>query len=374
MTARNVAMILNSLGSGGVPEAVLNLCAHLPRDRYAPQVFVLKEVPEQSDLSERFASLDVPVTIARQSDGKIGTVAELADWLGHAGIDVLHSHSYRPNLYGRMAGAICRPSGLRIVAHYHNQYDDKWPEGSPAILLERRLAQVTDRFIAVSEAVRDHVAKAIALPSAGVSVIANGITADKVRKVDRRTARRFLGLDGDGLAVGLIGRVCAQKGQEDLVEAALCLRHRLPDAVFLMIGAVEDRALHSRLEARIAAAGAGDRIRFCGHLADIAPAYAGLDLLVAPSRWEGFGLMLVEAMAAGLPIIATDAGAIAEVTGSAARLVPVGDHEALASAIAGFDRDARAAAVRTGLVRARSFDWSVAASRLALLYDGLPWP
>jgi glycosyltransferase involved in cell wall biosynthesis len=374
MMVRKVAMVLNTLGSGGVPEAALNLCAHLPRDRYAPEIFVLKDGPSESDLRGRFAAIDVPVTIACRSDGKIDTVAELADWLDRAGFDILHTHSYRPNLYGRMAGALCRPSGLRIVSHYHNQYDDKWPEGSSSLLLERRLARVTDRFIAVSDAVRDHVAKAVALPAARVSVIANGITADKVRNVDRTTARRCLGLANGELAIGLIGRVCAQKGQEDLVEAALLLRHCLPDAVFLMIGAVEDTVLHNRLTSRIAAEGVADRVRFCGHMADIAPAYAGLDLLVAPSRWEGFGLMLVEAMAAGLPIIATDAGAIAEVTGGAAELVPVSDPKALATAIAGFDRDARAQAVRNGLVRARRFDWSMAAADLARLYDGLPWP
>jgi glycosyltransferase involved in cell wall biosynthesis len=375
MTERKVAMVINTLGSGGVPEAVLNLCTHLPRDRCAPHVFALKgDTAPDPSLRKRFALAGVPVTVARSSDGKIGTVAELADWLTSEGIAILHSHSYRPNLYARMAGAICRPSGLRIVAHYHNQYDDKWPDGGPALTLERHLAGITDAMVAVSASVRGHVAQAVGVSADRITVIHNGVGADKVRHVNRDVARRQLGLMPDDLAIGLIGRVCAQKGQEDMVEAALLLRHTLPQAVVLMIGAIEDATLHRRLTARTEAEGATGNIRFCGHMPDIAPAYAGLDILAAPSRWEGFGLMLVEAMAAGLPIVATDAGAIAEVTGGAARLVPAGDPAALAEAIRCFDPGARAMAAEAGLVRARDFDWPAAATRLAVLYDGLPCP
>lgn len=371
MTARKVAMVLNTLGSGGVPEAALNLATHLPRNRYRPSVFVLKGGVENPTLTERFAQADIPLTLASQGDGKIGSIAELVDWLGQEGIDILHSHSYRPNLYARMAGAIRRPSGLRIVAHYHNQYDDKWADPSPALSLERSLAATTDAFIAVSASVRDHVAHSLALPAGAITVIPNGLTEAKIRPMSRADARVRLGLGTDDLAIGLIGRVCAQKAQDVMVEAALILRVTRPEAVILMIGAPEDAALQAQLVARIDAAGAAGRIRFCGHMADIATAYAALDILAAPSRWEGFGLMLVEAMAAGLPIVASDAGAIPEVTAGAARIVPTGDPGALAKAIGSFDAQARAVAREKGILRARDFTWPAAAERLAQLYDAL---
>jgi len=373
MTARKVAMVLNTLGSGGVPEAALNLASHLPRDRYAPSVFVLKGGVENAALAERFAQADIPLTVASQGDGKIGSIAELVDWLGHAGIDILHSHSYRPNLYARMAGAIRRPFGLRMVAHYHNQYDDKWTDPSPALSLERNLAPSTDAFIAVSDNVRAHVARRLDLAAERITVIPNGLTEAKIRPMSRAEARARMGLGADELAIGLIGRVCVQKAQDVMVEAALHLRDTRPEAVVLMIGAPEDADLQARLIARIDAAGATGRIRFCGHMAEIATAYAALDILAAPSRWEGFGLMLVEAMAAGLPIVASDAGAIPDVTAGVARIVPVGDSKALAEAIAGFDAEARVAAGNRGLRRARDFTWPAAADRLARLYDALPW-
>jgi glycosyltransferase involved in cell wall biosynthesis len=378
MTApRSVAMVVNTLGSGGVPEAVLNLCAHLPRAQYEPHLFVLKaggNPSESQAFSACFRDADVPVTIAQSPDGKIGAVAELADWLMQRRMNILQSHSFRPNLYARMAGAICRQSGLRIVAQYHNQYDDKWPVGSSALLLERQLAQVTDAMVAVSTSVRDHVVQKLGLREDRITVIPNGVTPGKVRPIDRQAARRQLGLAPQDLAIGLIGRVCAQKGQEDLVEAALKLRQRLPQAVFLLIGAVEDAALHARIEALIGGEKATDRIRFIGHMSDIAPAYTALDLLVAPSRWEGFGLVLVEAMAAGLPILATDVGAIAEVTGGAARLVAAGNPSALADAILSFDPKARERAAATGKERCLAFSWKASAARLAALYDQLPPP
>lgn len=374
MTARNLAMVINSLGSGGVPETALNLCAHLPRDRYAPQIFVLKDDAPDTTLRQRLADAAVPVTFARANGGKIGAIADLTTWLMTQRIALLHSHSYRPNLYARMAGAICRPAGLRMVAQYHNQYDDKWLADSTAHALEQHLAGVTDAMIAVSASVRDHVAERIALPADRITIIPNGITPDKVRHLNRPAARAQLGLAPGDLAIGLIGRVCDQKGQQDMVDAALLLRQTRPEATILMIGALEDAALHQRLMAQITARQATDRIRFCGHLSDIAPAYAALDILAAPSRWEGFGLMLVEAMAAGLPIVATDVGAIPEVTAGAALLVPAGDPAALARAIAAFDGPARARAAQAGRIRARDFNWQAAAKRLTALYDSLPCP
>lgn len=372
MTARKVAMVLNTLGSGGVPEAALNLATHLPRDRYQPSVFVLKGGVENPTLTERFAQADIPLTVASQGDGKIGSIAELVGWLGQERIDILHSHSFRPNLYARMAGAIRRPSGLRIVAHYHNQYDDKWTDPSPALSLERSLAATTDAFVAVSASVRDHITRRLGLPDGVITVIPNGLTEAKVRPLSRAEARARLDLGAGDLAIGLIGRVCAQKAQDVMVDAALLLQQTRPEAVVLMIGAPEDATLQAQLVARIEAAGASGRIRFCGHMADIATAYAALDILAAPSRWEGFGLMLVEAMAAGLPIVASDAGAIPEVTAGAARIVPAGDPRALADAIGSFDAGARAIARERGILQARDFTWPAAAERLSQLYDTLP--
>lgn len=369
-----IAMAINTLGTGGVPEAALGLARHLPRDRFEPFLYVMRpplEVAAAEGMAARFADAGVQVVIAPPGDGKLGSVATMADWLTATKIDILHSHSFRPNLYARLAGQLGSHGGLRLVAHYHNQYDDKWSEGSYALGLERHLAHATAAMIAVSGAVRDHVSARVGVDPARIKVVLNGIDPGKVRGCDRATARQALGLGPEDLAIGCIGRVCRQKGQDLFVRAALTLLQRMPKAQFLMVGSAEDQAMAEDLTDQIRAAGAADRIRFLGHRQDIAPIYSALDILAAPSRWEGFGLMLAEAMAAGCPVVAADVGAIPEVTAGAARLVPPDDAVALATALAQLDLHSRHALRHKGMIRAGAFDWQQASAQVAAIYDRL---
>lgn len=372
LSRAKVAMAINTLGTGGVPEAVLGLARHLPRDRFNPVLYVMRpplEADAAQAMAARFDQADVPVVIAPPGDGKLGSVATMADWLVAERIDILHSHSFRPNLYARLAGQLGGRGGLRMVAHYHNQYDDKWTDGSYALGLERHLAHATKAMVAVSGAVRTHIAARIGVDPARIDVVLNGIDPDKLRECDRDAARRALGVGPDDLAIGCIGRVCRQKGQDVFVQAALALLGRMPQARFLIIGSAEDAALAAALQEQIAAAGATDRIRFLGHRQDMAPIYRALDILAAPSRWEGFGLMLAEAMAAGCPVVASHVGAIPEVTAGAALLVPPDDANALAAALARMDLPLRHDLRAKGIVRSRAFVWEQASAQMAAIYD-----
>ncbi len=365
-------MAINTLGTGGVPEAVLGLARHLPRDRFDPVLYVMRpplEMDAAEAMAARFDQVDIPVVIAPPGDGKLGSVAAMADWLMATGIDILHSHSFRPNLYARLAGQLGGHGRLRMVAHYHNQYDDKWVEGSYALGLERHLAHATKAMVAVSGAVRDHVSARIGVDPARVDVVLNGIDPDKLRHCDRDAARQALGVGPDDLAIGCIGRVCRQKGQDVFVQAALALLDRMPKARFLIIGSAEDAAMTAALQDQIAAAGATDRIQFLGHQQDIAPIYRALDILAAPSRWEGFGLMLAEAMAAGCPVVASQVGAIPEVAAGATLLVPPDNAEALAQALLRMDAPLRHDLREKGIIRSRAFVWEEASAQVAGIYD-----
>ena len=116
-------------------------------------------------------------------------------------------------------------------------------------------------------------------------------------------------------------------------------------------------------------------MRFTGYVDDMPALYAAIDVLAAPSRWEGFGLMLVEAMAAGVPIVATAAGAIPEVVGDGpALLVAPDDHDALANAIVQRPRRRRdGGGDGRGRPRARAatFSWERSAERLEAVYDAV---
>src|SRR5690606_26987660 len=128
---------------------------------------------------------------------KTTAMTELITWLDAHRIDILHTHSFRPNLYARMAGAVLKPAGLKIVAHYHNQYADKWH--GDTLVLERQLAQITDAGLAVSEAVARHVAAETGLQPA---VLENGVDLGRVTRGNRSAGRARLGLPPEAEVVG----------------------------------------------------------------------------------------------------------------------------------------------------------------------------
>lgn len=376
---RSVAMILNSPGFGGVPLVVNEIVSRLDRHRFTPSVYFLKGfADEKNKNSERLRDLmtqGITVDGASESGGKIGVITQLTSWLKQHRIDILHTHSFRPNLYGRMAGALSRPDGLLLVSHYHNQYDDKWLENPASLELEQHLASITDAMIAVSESVCRHVSTRVGVDVCDIDVIGNGVTLPRFSHGDAVVGRRLLGVDGEQFCIGLVGRVCHQKGVDLFVHAAIKIAKQRPQYQFVIIGDIEDQALHAELQASIVSAELQNAIRFVGHIDDMPPVFAALDLLVAPSRWEGFGLILVEAMAASVPIIATRIGSIPEVTGegSAARLIETDNVDVLTNEIelVATDKTVREKLVRAGRGRAENFSWQLAVDKLSSVYDRL---
>ena len=354
-----VAHVLNSPGRGGVPRVVDALIRYADPSRVASHVFYLKPG------TGRFGDLDIPCRAAT-SASKATAMTELVSFLDRHRIDILHTHSFRPNLYGRMAGAVLRPAGLRIVAHYHNDYDDKWDAES--LVVERRLAEVTDIGFAVSGAVAAHVAERVGLVC---EVVENGIDRARVTGGSRTAGRTALGLGKEDLVVGLVGRLCRQKGIDIFVDAAIRSAVKLPQARFVVLGDIEDTELFVSLTARIEEAGFAGRIRLAGYREDMADMFAALDLLAAPSRWEGFGQMLAEAMAAGVPVVASRVGGMPNILGDAGVLVPPEDPVALAEAIQILLRNPlrRASMIERGHERAMRFDWARTAAQIMAGYD-----
>lgn len=379
MSRPRVAMVLNAPGLGGVTEVVYHLLDRLPRDRFDLKLFYLKGSDtadaDRRGRMDRLTARGIETAAASGIGGKIGAVADLSAWLIAQRIDILHTHSFRPNLYGRMAGVLCRHAGIRLIAHYHNHYDDKWREDAAALPLERSLAPSTDAMIAVSRQVAEHVAKSVGIARDGIEVIENGVDAERFAGIDRAAARKVLGLDPNAMTIGLVGRVCEQKGQTDLVEAAVLLTKAQPNLHFVVFGDIEDKTLHSRLVRRLGEAGLDRCFTFMGHVADTPAAFASSDIVVAPSRWEGFPLVVAEAMAAGRPIVAAGVGAVPDMLrdGATGVVVPPRDPARLADAIATLiaapqRRNAMAAAARDEAAR---FSWQRASDRVAEIYDVL---
>ena len=325
--ADGIAHVLGTPGTGGVPVVAHALLRGLPPGWRRHLYYLTDRTtdPQRRDATVRALEADgivvrlVPQDVARD---KAQVVDRVARWVADDDVRLVHTHSTRPNRYGRLA-ALAVP-GTRVVAHYHNHYDDKWDADPAALELERLLAPQTHQAVACSASVRDHVVSRLGLPADRVAVLRNGVDAARFAGGDGARVRAALGVAADVRVVGAVGRICPQKAPDDVLEALLPRLAGGPDGArteLWFVGAPDDAALADRVRRRAQAAGVGDRVRLLGYRADVADVYAALDVVVLASRWEGFGLVVAEALAAGRPVVATDVGGVVEASGRAALLV-----------------------------------------------------
>jgi len=191
---------------------------------------------------------------------------------------------------------------------------------------------------------------------------------------DRAAAFASTGLPGR-YAIGCFGRVRAQKGTDLFVEAMCALLPRYPDYMAVVVGAIDDRGFADALQERVRAAGLAERVRFLGELpiAELPRWYQRISIYAFTSRNEGFGLTLIEAMAAGAALVAARAGAAETVVidGETGVLVPTGDAAALTAALEPLMRDPERARQMGQKARARAiaeFSVEVEAERIAAVY------
>lgn len=155
---------------------------------------------------------------------------------------------------------------------------------------------------------------------------------------DKAAAKTAVGLDPSKKVFGCFGRIRHQKGTDRFVDAMIAAMPANPDWIAVITGRVtaEHQGFANAMHAKIAAAGLSDRFLFPGEVDDVRPWYQALDLFAAPQRWEGFGLTPLEAMACGVPVIATPVGAFPElVRHDVTGLVTANDDAAYRTAVAG---------------------------------------
>jgi glycosyltransferase involved in cell wall biosynthesis len=249
--------------------------------------------------------------------------------------DLLHTHSSKAGFLGRVVG---RVRGMPLLVHSPHLFAFSVERQALRRVLYRRLehfvAPFTTRFICVCEEEKAQGVRAGLGSADRFCVIPNGMPDECFarRTTDRRDRKAVWGVGEGEFLVGTVGRLVEQKGHRVLIEAAAQLRAR---GVGLHVAIVGEGPWRRRLEQEIRRQGLADRVRLVGRMDR--PDYwtRAFDLFVLPSLWEGLPYALLEAMAAGLPVVATRTGGIAEALaeGKAGWLVPAGDAAALAEAI-----------------------------------------
>ena len=236
----------------------------------------------------------------------------------------------------------------------------------------KRLIRRMDVVIATSH----KTAAYLQVPS---TVIMHGVDTGRFcPAVDKAASNRALGLDPNVKIVGCFGRIRHQKGTDLFVETMIRLLPQRADWIAMIAGrtTAEHTEFEQQLRGKIAAAGLSDRIRFVGEHTAIEQKYQELSLLVAPQRWEGFGLTPLEAMACGVPVVATDVGAFSEliVEGKTGTIVERDNLDAMVAATARFmdDEPLRKAAGQAGVDHVRkNFRLEREAQSLIMVYERL---
>lgn len=312
---RHLMTLLPALRERGVEVSLILI--HEPRN----------PVPE-------FAPPGVTVTrvpIARHLDFSV--IRRVRDALREIKPDIAHTHLLHADLYGVIAAKL---AGVRrVIISRHN--DDQFRYLLPLRLVNRALWWLASAGIAISESVRQFCVTVEGVKPAKMHTVHYGL---KVPSVDRRAARAALSaelnLPPDALILGVVCRLIPQKGIVYALRAFAQID--APNAVLVIAG---EGNLRATLEAEARSLGIAKRAYFLGWRDDTARLMAAFDLFLAPSLWEGFGLVLLEAMAQQTPIIATNVSAIPEIVthGETGLLVPPRDPAALAHAITGLLRD-----------------------------------
>jgi len=250
---------------------------------------------------------------------------------------VVHSHGYRPDI---LHGSLARSLGIATVTTEHGSSK----LGGTSTLfewLQLRLFRRASGVVAVSTPIADRLVAEDGVPSELVHMIPNGWTPG-TEFLSRDAARRELGIDAEETVVAFVGRLIPAKGPDVFVEAMLQVDR--PSVTTVVIG---DGAQRAELEERVRSTGQGDRFRFMGTVNPAAPLFRAFDLFVLSSRTEGTPIVLLEAMAAGVPLVVTAVGGVPDVVGDdAALVVPPLDPASMAEAVQSALADPLAAQAR----------------------------
>jgi glycosyltransferase involved in cell wall biosynthesis len=261
-------------------------------------------------------------------------VLELARALREGGYDLVHTHLFHADIIG---GFAARLAGIpHVLKSLHNM--GTWKKRHH-LVAERLLAGRADRVICCSHHLAEAAIRQERLDPARVVTIYHGVDVARFRpEIDRRAYRESLGLDPTARVVGTVGRLIKEKGHRYLLEAVPAIRAAHPNAQFLIVG---EGPLKAEMEGWIRAQGLDAVVKLAGARGDIPELLSVMDVFAFPSLLEGLGIAVLEAMAARIPVVASDIRPLSEIVrhGENGLLIEPKNVAALASAVTGLLTD-----------------------------------
>jgi glycosyltransferase involved in cell wall biosynthesis len=324
-----VLQLLATGGSGGAQESYTGLMLGLDRSRYEIRALSLSA----GSAVQRLRGLGIPVDVLDEPDDE-SAIRELTAWLRREEIDLLHAHMYRAEVVGTRAAVVAGTAVIVATVHSSRVRSDE------DVRLLASLTPSMDRLIVPSKSIERKV-RAEGRDTGRFAVVPNGVDLSRfAAPVPPCALREEFRIPSSAPLLGVVARLEPEKGHAFLVDAMPAILRAVPDTWLAIVG---DGSQADALRAQAAALRPADaaRIVFTGRRDDVSALTADLTVAVLPSLREAQGISLLEAMARGVPVVASDVGGIPEVVTDRVdgRLVPPGDPAALAGAIVELLRD-----------------------------------
>lgn len=328
MKKLRLMLITHDLAIGGLQQVVVNICKSIDRSQFDVSVLCLRSlgdfVPEVESMGIEVLSL--PPT---KSGTDYWSFLKVGKILREKKIDIIHTHNTQPLFDGTM-GAMISGSVKTIV---HTDHARGAPGARRWVFIEWLMSKFVYKYVAVSDDTARERMKYEKISEQKMFTIMNGIDGSKYNiDIDEKKLRNELGVPPEGSVIGLGVRLAEQKGIRYLLQAMPEVIKNFPDITLVIAGR---GPLADDLKKQANDIGIHPNVRFIGPRLDIPALLKLFDLYVLPSLWEGLPMVLLEAMAAGCPIIATDVGGVSMAIhdGENGKLIEPGNIDQLSQAI-----------------------------------------
>jgi len=318
----NVLQLVEGFNFGGAETKLLELVRHMDRDRFATTVISLGL---GNEIEDKFHQLDCPVmTFQRRNKIDLSLLGRLTEFITKQKIDIVMSTLFYADILGALAA---HRGGAKAMFAWETISSPKWLVPHRFVAYHFVLRHI-DRVISVSHATATWLREKRKVPAKKIIVIPYGVDLDRFQSSRKSLTRESIGVKPDDVLIGQVSRLNEQKGHKYLVEAAFKIVKHIPNARFVLVG---DGPLRGDIEDQIKRLDLSKHFILLGFRQDVPDILALLDYFVLPSLYEGLPNVILEAMAARLPIIATPVDGTKEaiLDGESGILVPAGNVNAL---------------------------------------------
>jgi sugar transferase (PEP-CTERM/EpsH1 system associated) len=322
---QHVVHVIHALHTGGLENGVINLITQMPEYRHT-----LACVTQVGAWRDRLPAGVEVIALGKRDRPSPDLPLRLAWLFRRLRPDIVHSRNWAA--FDAVPGAWL----ARVPALVHGEHGREALDPSGANRRRNRFRRLlhpcVDRFATVTRDLARWLVDVVGIPARKVLTIQNGVDTTRFTADGREVARRLMGLDENAIVIGSVGRLDPVKDYPSLIEAFARLAPDHPESTLLLAGDGPER---DALTALVAKTGLGERIRLVGERGDVPALLGALDLFVLPSIAEGMSNVILEAMASGVPVVATAVGGNAELVqdGITGRLVPARVPARLAAAI-----------------------------------------